>query len=207
MEKIEVRPIGITTSPESSNAFALILKEKHGPRSLPIIIGQFEAQAIAMVLEGVTTPRPLTHDLFKNVLEQLDARIEEVYINDLRDGTFYARILFESPPLDIDARPSDAIALALRFQAPIYVDAEILNQAGITFGERQRDIDEEQESDLFGSMDEDEDELPFPPPSKEPDRPKTRVEKLQEELEKAIKDENYELAAKIRDELKRILEK
>jgi len=206
MEKIEVRPIGITTSPESANAFALILKEKHGPRSLPIIIGQFEAQAIAMVLEGVTTPRPLTHDLFKNVLEQLDARIEEVYINDLKDGTFYARILFESPPLDIDARPSDAIALALRFQAPIYVDAEILNQAGITFGERHRDLDEEHETDLFGSMEDEEDELPFPP-KKEPEKPKTRVEKLQEELEKAIKDENYELAAKIRDELKRILEK
>ncbi len=206
MEKIEVRPIGITSSPESPNAFALILKEKDGPRSLPIIIGQFEAQSIAIVLEEVQPPRPLTHDLFKTVLEELNVKIEEVYINDLRDGTFYARIIFDSPEMDIDARPSDAIALAVRFKVPIYVSAKVMKQAGITFGDKHQDIEQEQESDIFGSVDEEEEEdFGFPQP-KEPERPKSRVEKLQEELEKAIKEENYELAAKIRDELKRILE-
>lgn len=206
MEKIEVRPIGITSSPESPNAFALILKEKDGPRSLPIIIGQFEAQSIAIVLEEVQPPRPLTHDLFKTVLEELNVKIEEVYINDLRDGTFYARIIFDSPEMDIDARPSDAIALAVRFKVPIYVSAKVMKQAGITFGDKHQDIEQEQESDIFGSVDEEEEEDFGFPQSKEPERPKSRVEKLQEELEKAIKEENYELAAKIRDELKRILE-
>ncbi len=206
MEKIEVKPIGITSSPESPNAFALILKEKDGPRSLPIIIGQFEAQSIAIVLEDVQPPRPLTHDLFKTVLDQLDVKIEEVFINDLRDGTFYARIIFETPQMDIDARPSDAIALAVRFKVPIYVSAKVMKQAGITFGDKHQDIEQEQETDIFSSIDdEEEEEFGFSQP-KEPEKPKTRVEKLQEELEKAIKEENYELAAKIRDELKRILE-
>lgn len=206
MEKIEVKPIGITSSPESPNAFALILKEKDGPRSLPIIIGQFEAQSIAIVLEDVQPPRPLTHDLFKTVLEELDVKIEEVFINDLRDGTFYARIIFETPQMDIDARPSDAIALAVRFKVPIYVSAKVMKQAGITFGDKHQDIEQEQETDIFSSIDdEEEEEFGFSQP-KEPEKPKTRVEKLQEELEKAIKEENYELAAKIRDELKRILE-
>ncbi|ROL57808.1 hypothetical protein D9V84_03590 [Bacteroidetes/Chlorobi group bacterium Naka2016] len=204
MDKVEVKAIGITQSPDSPNAYALILREKNGTRSLPIIIGTFEAQAIALVLEGLTTPRPLTHDLMRNILEKLDAKIEEVYINDLRDGTFYARIIFEDPPLDIDARPSDAVALALRCQVPIYVNNEILEQAGITFGERQKDIEERTESDIFGTSEEEEEDFDFTRRI-ERERPKSRVERLQEELEKAIKEENYELAAKIRDEIKKIL--
>lgn len=205
MSKIEVKAIGITPSPDSPNAFALILREKDGPRSLPIIIGPFEAQAIALVLEGLTTPRPLTHDLMRNLLEKLDAQIEEVYINDLRDGTFYARIIFDDPPIDVDARPSDAVALALRCQVPIYVNSEILDQAGINLGERPKDYEERSETDIFGKPEEEEEEDFFYSKKFERDRPKSKVEKLQEELEKAIKEENYELAAKIRDELKRIL--
>ncbi len=204
MEKIEVRPIGITASSDSPNAYALILKEKFGARSLPIIIGPFEAQAIALVLEGMTTPRPLTHDLMKEILEKLDAQIEEVFINDLREGTFYARIIFENPPVDIDARPSDAVALALRLQIPIYVSSELLDEAGMNFPIRAFDTEsEEQDSDIFGKDEDDEYKLQSEP---EPSKPKTRIEELQEQLDKAIKEENYEQAAKIRDELRKILE-
>ncbi|MCX7909396.1 MAG: bifunctional nuclease family protein [Ignavibacteria bacterium] len=204
MDKIEVKAIGITQSPDSPNAYALILREKNGMRSLPIIIGPFEAQSIALVLEGLSTPRPLTHDLMRNLLEKLDAHIEEVYINDLRDGTFYARIIFDDPPIDIDARPSDAVALALRCQVPIFVNSEILDQAGINFTERHREYEERPETDIFGSQEEEEEEIDFTRKI-EREKPKTKVERLQEELEKAIKEENYELAAKIRDELKKIL--
>ncbi len=202
--KVEVKAIGITQSPDSPNAYALILREKDGQRSLPIIIGPFEAQAIALVLEGLSTPRPLTHDLMKNILEKMDARIEEVFINDLREGTFYARIIFEEPPLDIDARPSDAVALALRCQAPIYVNSDILDQAGITFSVKPPEVEERSETDIFGTSEDEEDEFDFTHKI-ERERPKTKVERLQEELDKAIKEENYELAAKIRDELKKIL--
>lgn len=202
--KIEVKAIGITQSPESPNAYALILREKDGPRSLPIIIGPFEAQAIALVLEGLSTPRPLTHDLMKNILEKMDAKIEEVFINDLREGTFYARIIFEEPQLDIDARPSDAVALALRCQVPIYVNSEILDQAGITFSVKPPEMEERHEADIFGTSEEEEEEIDFTPKI-EKERPKSKVERLQEELDRAIKEENYELAAKIRDELKKIL--
>lgn len=205
MSKIEVKAIGITQSPDSPNAFALILREKDGTRSLPIIIGPFEAQSIALVLEGLSTPRPLTHDLMRNLLEELNAKIEEVYINDLRDGTFYARIIFDDPPIDVDARPSDAVALALRCQVPIFVNSEILDQAGINFGERTRDFEEKSEEDIFGrSEEEEEEEFDFTKRF-EREKPKSKIERLQEELEKAIKEENYELAAKIRDELKKIL--
>ncbi len=205
MDKVEVKAIGITQSADSPNAFALILKEKDGTRSLPIIIGPFEAQSIALVLEGLTTPRPLTHDLMRNLIEKLDAQVEEVYINDLRDGTFYARIVFEDPPIDVDARPSDAVALALRCQVPIFVNSEILDQAGITLNEKYRDFEPRTESDIFGKPEEEEEEEFDITKKIEREQPKTKVEILQEKLEKAIKEENYELAAKIRDELKKIL--
>ncbi|MCX7880498.1 MAG: bifunctional nuclease family protein [Ignavibacteria bacterium] len=208
MVKIEVRPIGITASPDSPNAYALILKEKQGNRSLPIIIGPFEAQSIALVLEGMATPRPLTHDLMKMILDELRTRIDQVYINDLRDGTFYARIIFEHPPLDIDARPSDAVALAVRCHVPIFVNSDVLDQAGITFSStRLSDIDDSsKESEFFTKLEDEEEESEVFLP-REPEKPKSKIEILQEKLEKAIKEENYELAAKIRDELKKITEK
>lgn len=202
--KIEVRPIAITQSSESPTAYALILKEINGYRSLPIIIGAFEAQSIAFAMEKVPTPRPLTHDLMKNIIELFNAVANEVFINDLRDGTFFARIIFENPPLDVDARPSDAIALALRLNIPIYVNSDLINQAGINVPPKIFQSEEESESEFF-KTDEDEDE--FTPPEKiERVKPKSRVEELQEQLEQAIRDENYELAAKIRDQLKQILE-
>lgn len=205
MEKIEVRPIAITQSPETPTAYALILKEINGYRSLPIIIGAFEAQSIALAMEKLPTPRPLTHDLMKSLLELFNAIVNEVYINDLRDGTFFARIIFENPPMDIDARPSDAIALALRLDVPIYVKSDLISQAGINVPPKIFRSEKDNEPSLFKPEEEDEDE--FPSLEKvESTKPKSRVEELQEQLEKAISEENYELAAKIRDELKQFLE-
>lgn len=202
--KIEVRPIAITQSSESPTAYALILKEINGYRSLPIIIGAFEAQSIAFAMEKVPTPRPLTHDLMKNILELLNAVANEVFINDLRDGTFFARIIFENPPLDVDARPSDAIALALRLNIPIYVNSDLINQAGINVPPKIFQSEEESESEFF-KTEEDEDDLTLHEKIQK-EKPKSRVEELQEQLEQAIREENYELAAKIRDQLKQILE-
>ncbi|MGQ9819077.1 MAG: bifunctional nuclease family protein [Candidatus Kapaibacteriales bacterium] len=201
--KIEVKPIAITQSSESPTAYALILKEINGYRSLPIIIGAFEAQSIAFAMEKVPTPRPLTHDLMKNIIELFNAEVNEVFINDLRDGTFFARIIFENPPLDVDARPSDAIALALRLNIPIYVNSELINQAGINVPPKIFQNEEERESEFF-KTEEDEDEFSSSPKI-EKEKPKSRVEELQEQLEQAIREENYELAAKIRDQLKQIL--
>lgn len=203
-KKVEVKPIAITQSSESPTAYALILKEINGYRSLPIIIGAFEAQSIALAMEKVPTPRPLTHDLMKNLLEFFNAVVNEVYINDLRDGTFFARIIFENPPMDIDARPSDAIALALRLDVPIFVNTDLINQAGINVPPRIFQNEDESEPNFFKS---EEDEGEFSTFEKmESDAPKSRIEELQEQLEKAIREENYELAAKIRDELRQILE-
>lgn len=202
--KIEVRPIAITQSSESPSAYALILKEINGYRSLPIIIGAFEAQSIAFAMEKVPTPRPLTHDLMKNIIEMFNAVVNEVFINDLRDGTFFAKIMFENPPLEIDARPSDAIALALRLNIPIYVNSDLINQAGINVPPKIFQSEEESETEFFKT---EEDEGEFTSQEKiEREKPKSRVEELQEQLEQAIREENYELAAKIRDQLKEILE-
>ena len=131
MEKKQLVIMGISPSPTANNAYALILKESDGKRRLPIIIGAFEAQAIAIELEGVIPPRPMTHDLLKSLLEAFDITLTEVFINELRDGTFYAKLIFEEVNLEIDVRPSDAIALAVRCSAPIYVSADILDETGL----------------------------------------------------------------------------
>lgn len=196
MEKVLVDILGISPSPSSPGAYALILKEADGDRQLPIIIGQFEAQAIALELEGIKPPRPLTHDLVKNVLETLGTSLAEVVINELRDGTFYARLAVEGAggSHEIDSRPSDAIAVAIRFGVPIYVSEEVMEEASY--------------------IPEDKDELP---PSTQPEeRPKkskekspalskeAKIEQLQKELNNAVAREDYEKAAKLRDELRRL---
>ena len=114
MDKVQVEILGISTSPASNGAYALILRETAGARRIPIIIGGFEAQAIALEMEGIKPPRPLTHDLLKNIVESLSATITEVNIHDLKDGTFYASIILNGET-EIDSRPSDAIAVAIRW--------------------------------------------------------------------------------------------
>lgn len=198
MEKVQLVVLGLSASPASNNAYALILKEVDGDRRLPIIIGAFEAQAIALEMEGVLPPRPMTHDLIKNMITQFGTNLSEVYINDMVDGTFYARLVFDSHGFELDARPSDAIAIAVRCAAPIYVASDILDETGmIPQGDDTGNIDQFEEDD---DMQFQKKEQKSPSSTK----PKSRIDIVQIELEKAIKDENYEKAANLRDELKRL---
>lgn len=201
MEKKQLVVLGLSASPASNNAYALIMKEIDGSRRLPIIIGAFEAQAIALEMEGVQPPRPMTHDLLKNVIDNFDERLSEVYINDLKDGTFFAKLLFEYSDKELDARPSDAIALAVRCNVPIYVNSGILDETGII---PQDEAAMEQEP--YGESADPYKEPPEAYRQKQPQKKKSKIEQLQDDLDKAIKDENYERAAQLRDEIKNFLE-
>jgi bifunctional DNase/RNase len=190
VEKVQVDILGLSTSPSSAGAYALILKESNGKRKLPIIIGAFEAQSIALELEGMRPPRPLTHDLLKNVIDTFAVSLNEVCISELRDGTFYAKLFVEgvSETKEIDSRPSDAIALAVRFGAPIYVEEEVLQEAGIV----SEDEEEETEEDT----------------KKQADAPvkqfTTKLEQLQSALKEAVEKEDYEKAAQLRDDIRKL---
>jgi bifunctional DNase/RNase len=199
MEKVQLVVLGLSATPASNNAYALILKEVDGDRRLPIIIGAFEAQAIALEMEGVEPPRPMTHDLLKTLIDQFDATLNEVYINDMVDGTFYAKLVFDTLGFELDARPSDAIAIAVRCNSPIFVNSDILDETGLS-----PNSDDSQSSNQF----DDEDDLQMlkkdTKSGSRESKPKNKIEMIQLELEKAIKDENYEKAASLRDELKKI---
>jgi len=189
LERIQVDILGLSTSPSAGGAYALILKEVSGARRLPIIIGAFEAQSIALELEGIKPPRPLTHDLIKNIIETMGAGIHDVYINELKDGTFYARISFDSQ--EIDSRPSDAIAIAVRFGAPIYVAESVMEEAGFV-----PEAEDAEKTPQATGVDAPE------TPSK--DKPKaTKLEQLEHDLKEAIAKEDYERAARLRDEIKK----
>ncbi|MCX6132687.1 MAG: DUF151 domain-containing protein [Ignavibacteriales bacterium] len=188
MERIQVDILGLSTSPSSGGAYALILKEVNGLRRLPIIIGAFEAQSIALEMEGIKPPRPLTHDLLKNIMDSLGASLSDVFISDLKDGTFYARLTLDSQ--EVDSRPSDAIALAVRCGVPIYVADKVMDEAGFV-------------------PDGDEAEKTTPPAAvePEPEKPKIRLsklEQLQQQLLEAITKEEYEKAARLRDEIHKL---
>jgi bifunctional DNase/RNase len=197
MEKVQLVVLGLSASPASNNAYALILKEVDGDRRLPIIIGAFEAQAIALEMEGVIPPRPMTHDLIKSIVDSFGSTLTEVHINDLVDGTFYAKLVFDNE-IEIDSRPSDAVALAVRYGIPVFVNSEILDMTGVAPQDDDSQMQEEDDDDLK-FIKEAEKERTKP-------QPKNRLEQLQNELDKAIKEENYEKAAALRDELKRLLE-
>ncbi|MEN3038121.1 MAG: bifunctional nuclease family protein [Candidatus Kryptonium sp.] len=203
MKKIQVDIVGLSATPTGPSSYALILKEVNGDRRLPIIIGSFEAQAIALEMEGIKPPRPLTHDLIKNILDGIGAMILEVVVTDLRDGTFYAKIYIELNGMtyEIDSRPSDAIAVALRCGAPIYVNEEVMDEASFAPEESQIDESEEEESPF---TDEDIPQPPTPKRTPKPTSKEERIAELQKQLEEAIKQEDYEKAAKIRDEIRRL---
>ncbi|MBL7977016.1 MAG: bifunctional nuclease family protein [Bacteroidetes Order II. Incertae sedis bacterium] len=194
MDLIQVDIIGLSTSPSSGGAYALVLGEMGGNRRrLPIIIGASEAQAIALELEKIDPPRPMTHDLLRDVFRSVRANVSEIVIDELREGTFYAKIRyeFEGEEQELDARPSDAVALAVRVDVPIYVEVKVLEEAGIP-------TDEEGESPSVPVRSSDS------KPKEKPASPKSNIERIQAELQKAIEDEEYEKAARLRDELERL---
>jgi len=193
MEKIQLEIIGMSYSQSQSGAYALILGEKNGNRRLPIIIGGFEAQSIAIEIEKIKTPRPLTHDLFKSLASSFNININEVIINKFSEGVFYAVLVCTDGDIEmeIDSRTSDAIAIALRFQCPIYTFESIMASAGIM-------IDEEMEKSQTSPKSP---AIPAPFPEEEVSFSQLSLSELQEMLQSAVENEEYEKASKIRDEL------
>ncbi len=197
-DKIQVDILGLSPTPApGGGGYALILKEIGGDRRLPIIIGSFEAQHIALELEGIKPPRPLTHDLIKNIIEQLGFSISYVYINELRDGTFFAKIKMDVGSVDeVDSRPSDAIALALKFAVPIYVNEDVMNE--VAFLPDKEGDEEGLGDDLFKQSESGETQ------EKVADPYTRKLNKLQTDLKTAIDSEDYEKAASLRDEIKKL---
>jgi len=190
LKKIELNIVGLSYSQAQSNSYALVLGEANGKRRLPIVIGHYEAQAIALELEKMKPSRPLTHDLFYNFSKSFGINIIEVQITRFHEGIFYATLLCDNGirEQEIDSRTSDAVALSIRFHCPIFTTEEIMSQAGIIFE------DEEQPSEIsedttgenlissFSSLD---------------------LTELEVELQQAIEDEDYEKASLIRDEIRK----
>jgi len=199
VEKIQLEILGLSSSQSQSGSFALVLGETDGNRRLPIIIGMFEAQAIAIEIEKIIPNRPMTHDLFKSFGHSFNYTIKEIVISDLKEGVFFAKIVCEndSKTVEIDARPSDAIAIGLRFNAPIYTYEKIMTDAGIIL----TDESEDEASDLTAEIKKDEPKTTTA--SEEKPLKDHSYDKLKEMLNKALEEENYEKAAKIRDELNR----
>ena len=199
MSLIKLTIKGISYSQTQSGAYALVLSEMEGTRTLPIIIGAFEAQSIAIALEKeIRPPRPLTHDLFKTFSDRFSIQIQQVIIHKLVDGVFYSCLICEKEGVEeiIDTRTSDAIAIAVRFEAPIYTYENILDKAGVNLN-----VDEE--FDLYEENDSEEDEIELEAvfPEKKSAFSRSSLKELHQQLEKAVDNENYELAAKIRDEI------
>lgn len=194
MDKVQCEIVGLSSSPATGGAYAILLKEIDGNRRLPIIIGQFEAQAIALEMEGIKPPRPLTHDLLKSVIDNLGGTVIEIIINELRENTFYAKIVLDVSGLtnEIDARPSDAIALAVRTDAPIYVTEAVMEAASFI-------PTDETEQEITDSFEEEKRPGEGLPKSKE-----AQIAALQEKLREALEKEEYERAAKLRDDIKKL---
>ena len=191
MDKVQCEILGLSSSPSTGGAYAILLKEVNGNRRLPIIIGAFEAQAIALEIEGIKPPRPLTHDLLKNLIDNLGATVLEVVIDELKDNTFYAKIIIDVATLtnEIDSRPSDAIALAVRTEVPIYVAESVLQTAAFTPSEEpfEAPVKEEKTGEI-----------------KVPKTKESKLAALQNQLREALEKEEYERAAKLRDEIKKL---
>lgn len=197
MDKIGLDIVGLSYSQTQSGAYALVLAEQEGKRRLPIIIGGFEAQAIAIELEDMTPSRPLTHDLFKSFAESFDIKIIEVVIYNLVEGIFYAKLICEKDgnSVEIDTRTSDAVALAVRFKCPIFTYETILSSAGII-------LDEEEESE----------KKPANKGIAEGKKEKKGIaslssKELKDKLQNALDNENYEEASRLRDEINKRNEK
>lgn len=196
MKKIKLEILGLSPSQSQAGSFALVLGEELGNRRLPIIIGVFEAQAIAVQIENIVPNRPMTHDLFKSFAEGMNYTLKEIVISDLKEGIFYAKIVCKDSlrEVEIDARPSDAIAIGLRFDIPIYTYEAILSEAGIISSSLTEDEDDDDEEEAVketlksrGSLSDQLRDLSF--------------DELQRLLDESLSKEDYEKAAKIRDEM------
>ncbi len=190
MRRIELEIVALSHSMTQSHNYAVVLGERRGKRRLPIVIGSFEAQAIAVALERMVPNRPLTHDLFKNAFDTFEIQLKEVIISNLLDGIFYARLVCmkNGELFEIDSRTSDAIAMAVRFECPIFTYDFILEAAGV--------ILEDQEAGSFSAVS-------ATPQLDEASMESWPIDALRGRLQEALDNEEYEMAAKIRDELKR----
>lgn len=192
MKRVKLKVMGISYSQTQSGAYALILVDEKGDRRMPIIIGGFEAQAIVIKLENLDPPRPLTHDLFKNFADEFDITVSEVMIYKLEDGVFFSKLVCSNGKKEysIDSRTSDAVALSLRFDCPIYTSEEILEKAGITINPAETETDTqsgvseivEPQSGKYASYND---------------------EELYKLIDEAVKTEDYERAAAVRDEIEK----
>ena len=191
MNKIKLEIVGLSYSQTQSGAYALVLSEVDGNRRLPIIIGGFEAQAIAIELEKMVPTRPLTHDLFKNFATTFNIQVKEVVIYNLVEGIFYSKLVCElnGEVTEIDARTSDAIAIGVRFKCPVYTFENILSSAGILLDETSEGSDDP----LFSESEENE--------TADETIASVSLDELEEQLNQAIANEDYERASKIRDEI------
>ncbi len=197
MRKVQVEIVGLSSAPSMGGAYGLLLSEVYGFRRLLIVIGVFEAHAISIALEGIEPPRPMTHDLLKNVIRDLGATLQEVIINDVVDQTYYAKLVLNVANLtiEVDSRPSDAIALAVRMGAPIYVNETILDEHGImatsdsvtssTADELKKESSEGEQIDDSSNI-------------------QTKIANLERQLKEAIDNEDYERAAILRDKIKEL---
>lgn len=189
--KIKLSILGISFSQVQPGAYALIFAEENGIRRLPIVIGTPEAQSIAIVLENIPPPRPLTHDLIKTILDQFSIQLVEIFIYKFENGAFHSELLFKQgeKEIRIDSRTSDAVAIALRTGTPIYTTNEIMQSQAVVF-------DENKSSDVTDPSSETEN------PTYDTDRPyPPSLEELQDSLQRAIEEEDYEQATRIRDEI------
>ena len=204
-ENIQVDIFGLSLTPSmSGGGYAIILKEIAGTRRLPIIIGQYEAQSIALELEGIKPPRPLTHDLLKEIIETFGYSVSHVLISELKDSTFYAKIKFDSSSIEeIDARPSDAIALALKFSSPIYVSTEIMDEIGFVPDFEEQVLPKQEQQDISDALSSSEDDSAVEE-MKDLSNKDRKLLQLKGELDEALTNEDYEKAAQIRDEIKKL---
>ncbi len=190
MDKIKLEILDLSPSQLQAGSFTLILSEVNGERRLPIIIGMFEAQAIAIEMEKIQPSRPLTHDLFKSFSKSFDFSVEEIHISDISEGVFFSKIICTDGirQKNIDARPSDAVAIALRFNAAIFTNENVLNEAGISAADvnnQEKDIEPPKKVKVKSGQ----------------EINANSIEELKKILEEAIRNEDYEKAAKIRDEI------
>ena len=195
VKKIKLEILGLSSSQSQTGSFALVLGETEGNRRLPIIIGMFEAQAIAIEIEKIIPNRPMTHDLFKSFANNFHFTVEEIIISDLKEGVFFAKIVCSDglKKTEVDARPSDAIAIGLRFDSPIFTYENILAEAGIVLTDEAEEEKVEPKAEARSKVKKES--------ARKDDLKNYSLEKLNELLKDAIEKEDYERAAKIRDEM------